>query len=69
LQVTSTGAFEVAESVQLESEVVVRLVGPDGGLDVTVATETISVEYVSCGKPAPKDELRVRPLTIAPVAS
>lgn len=67
-QIVTAGAFAVAGSAQLGSEVAVRLVGPDGGLDVTVATETISVEYVSCGKPAAKDELRVRPLTIAPVA-
>jgi hypothetical protein len=68
LQVADAGAFTVADSVPTESGAVVRLAGPDGGYDVTVATEPISVEYVSCGKPAAKDELRVRPLTIARVA-
>jgi hypothetical protein len=32
----------------------------------TVAVEHVEMDFVSCGKPAPKTELRVRPLTLVP---
>jgi len=39
----------------------------DPGPELTVATEQVSVDHVSCGKPAAKNELRVRPLAIVAV--
>lgn len=68
LAVAAVDAFAVAGSAPTDSGAVVRLAGRGGRYDVTIAAEVVSVDYVSCGKPGPKDELRVRPLTIVAVA-
>lgn len=67
LGVAALDAFAVAGSATAGAQTVVRLAGPGADYDVTVATEQISVEFVSCGKPGAKDELRVRPLSIVAV--
>ena len=67
LGVAALDAFAVAGSAATDAWTVVRLSGPGGRYDVTVATEQVSVDHVSCGKPAAKNELRVRPLAIVAV--
>lgn len=68
LGVASLDAFAVAGSEVTDAGAVVRLAGPGAHYyDVTVASEEITVDHVSCGKPGAKQELRVRPLRIATV--
>jgi hypothetical protein len=46
---------------------VVRLVGPHGLVDVTVAVETVAADGLTCHNPRPNRYLAHRPLTITPV--
>lgn len=64
LGIAGANAFTVASSTPSDAGEVVRLSGPGGHYDVTVASEQMRVSDVSCGKPGTKLERHARPMAI-----